>query len=576
MTLFMQYMPKPLCNEYIHNNMKNFFFLVLVLLCSCKMQKSSEGREVLAVVAREGAVLQPAGRRPEGVWGFWPEVEPVAWGEQGAWFPRSVYGSELPMLNFPEGKPPHTLGYVRVISPESASSWEEAGINDARWNYFLIMPGDYRAWGPLVLRRSGSARARRILRYYNPSLRTPYTPPHPVKMAGDVEREVLLESFEMQGADYWVLHGLTFRGKASKKRGLQGGLTSKIKPGSDYNIIDFCLFEQFLGLAAIRILQANHNLIQRCVFRDKVEGLGVDMGGIVISAREGQEARGNLIVGNEFYNLSDAVGLLYNVPRKGNPAANAQTGSVPATVIENNDIYIEPRLYRQKSDGEWACAEDGLDIKVGTKSARPEDRIRILNNRIWGFRPTDQSCGGSGSTGVGILLHRQASNILIKGNIIFNTAQGIVVFGDNPKKPGEKVENIAIENNLIYDIRHSVQREQIGLALKLIAPCEVQYNTVCKAEELLFVHPRQSRHRIRYNVFKDIRKPVGELRLPADMLCEENLWMNVPDPGNLHGSNKNDRVLTERDNSSWSDYVIYCRRWTGPEKMIFKDVLLKK
>ncbi len=555
--------------------MKNsILFFIFLLLGACKAQKTGEGEALHPSLQKKQEPI-PAGKRPVDAWGFWPEVERLPLGESGAWFPRSVYGSDLPMLDFPEGKPPHTLGDVRIITPESASSWKEAGINDGRWSYFLITPGDYRSWGPLVLKRSGSARARRILRYYDPKSRRPYDPPHPVHMSGDAKREVLLESFETAGADYWVLHGLTFRGKASKKRGLQGGLTSKMKPGSDYNIIDYCLFERFLGLAAIRILQANHNLIQRCVFRDKVEGVGVDMGGIVISAREGEEARGNLIVGNEFYNLSDAVGLLYNVPRKGNRAANAQTGSVPATVIENNDIYIQPRLYVQKSDGEWACAEDGLDIKVGTKSTRPEDQIRILNNRIWGFRPTDQSCGGSGSTGVGILLHRQASNILIKGNIIFNTAQGIVVFGDNPKKPGEKVENITIENNLIYDIRHSVKRPQIGLALKLIAPCRVEYNTVCKAEQLLFVHKKQSRHEMRYNIFKDIRRPVEGLSTPSGFVCEANMWVHVPESAIVHRGDKPDRVAGPKDKLKWRDYTIYCRRWTGPEQVVFEDVLLK-
>ncbi len=553
--------------------MKYTLLFMFLLLGSCKTQKPGESEPAQAIAHREQAPL-PAANRPPDAWGFWPEAERVPLGESGAWFPRSVYASALPMLDFPEGKPPHEMSDVRIITPESASSWQEAGINDGRWTYFLITPGDYRDWGPLVLKRSGSARARRILRYYNPQSRSPYHPPHPVHLSKDNKKEVLLESFEMAGADYWVLHGLTFRGKASRKRGLQGGLTSKVKPGSDYNIIDYCLFEQFLGLAAIRILQGNHNLIQRCVFRDKVEGVGVDMGGIVISARAGEEARGNLIVENEFYNLSDAVGLLYNVPRQGNRASNAQTGSVPATVIENNDIYIQPRLYVQKSDGEWACAEDGLDIKVGTKSTKPEDRVRILNNRIWGFRPTDQSCGGSGSTGVGILLHRQASNILIKGNIIFNTAQGIVVFGDNPKKPGEKVENISIENNLLYDIRHSVQRAQIGLALKLIAPCKVEYNTVCKAEELLFVHRRQSLHEIRYNVFKDIRKPVEELQAPSGLICEANMWINTPEEALLHRGQKADR-LGSSGKFKWRDYTIYCRRWTGPEQVVFEDVLLK-
>ncbi len=547
-------------------------FVLFGLLFSCEFRKHTK-QEELSFTEQKKAVLGGGypSIRPEACPGYLPpggafvEVE-------GGRFPQSVYGSNMRMLDFPEGKPPHTLAEVRIISKEAFSSWEEAGINDLRFRYFLIEPGDYRDWGPLPLRLSGSERAFRILRYYNPSARDPYHPPHPVKMAGDSDREVLLESFVFEGADYWILHGLTFRGRASRKRGLQGGLTSKMKPGSDHNIIDYCLFERFLGIAALRILQSNYNLIQRCVFRNKTEGIGVDMGGIVISARAGGESRGNHIVENEFYNLTDAVGLQYNQPRKGNPESRAQTGTVPATVIENNDIYIEPRLYREKEDGEWACAEDGLDIKVGAKSAKPEDRILILGNRIWGFRPTDQRCGGSGSTGVGILLHRQASNVLIKDNIIFNTAQGIVVFGENPKKPGEKVENITIENNLIYDIRRAVDREQMGLALRLIAPCTLRYNTVCKAEELFFLHARQSEHTLRYNLFKDIKRASSQ-QIPSGLVAEANLWVRVPEKAILHRGVCADRVLPREEALPWCDYGFFCRRWTGPQFINLKAVL---
>ncbi len=548
------------------------FFVLCCFLFSCGLRKHAK-QEAWSFAKGEKPALQGGYPevRPEGCPGYLPPAGPFV-ELDGASFPKSMYGDSMGVLDFPEGKPPHTLAEVRIINQKAFSSWEEAGINDERFRYFLIEPGDYRGWGPLVLKRSGALHAPRILRYYDPRVRDSYRPPHPVRLADGDGREVLLESFEFFGADYWVLHGLTFRGKASRKRGLQGGLTSKMKPGSDHNIIDYCLFERFLGIAALRILQSNDNLIQRCVFRNKTEGMGVDMGGIVISARAGGEARGNRIVDNEFYNLTDAVGLQYNVPRKGNRESNAQTGSVPATVIENNDIYLEPRLYREKEDGEWACAEDGLDIKVGSKSNKPEDRILVLGNRIWGFRPTDQSCGGSGSTGVGILLHRQASNILIKDNIIFNTAQGIVVFGENPKKPGEKVENITIENNLICDMRRAVDREQMGLAMRLVAPCTLRYNTVCKAEELFFFHVRQSEHVLRHNLFKDIKRASG-FQMPSGLVAEANLWVNVPEKAIVHRGVCADRVLSQEEALAWRDYGFFCRRWTGPQFVHLKAVL---
>ena len=494
-----------------------------------------------------------------------------------AYFPKSRYERPMDMLEVDAKNPPHKRSDVRIIYPnKGCSSWEECGLNDPSVRYFLITPGDYVGWGTLELTESGTEQNRRILRYYNPALANPYEPEHPVKMAGNAKKEVVLESLRMIGTDYWVFHGLSFRGRASTKKGHTGGKVNQIGYEADHNIINFCLFEKFVGAGAMRIFQSNYNTVQNCVIRDKGADIGVDIGGIGISAFWQKEARGNRIVNNEIYNVTDAVGLVYNVNKKGNKE-RAQMGSVPGTIIENNDFYIEPSMYSYKGDEEWSCAEDGLDFKTGTKSLKAADRVQIINNRIWGHRPTDQTCGGSGSTGSGIVIHRDASNMLIKGNIIFDVAQGVSIFGKNKKYPEEMVENIALVNNLFYDMRDVIDGNfNSGLAMKLTSSVDVYYNTVVNARQLLYVHERNSTHRFQCNTFVNIDEAF-EFSKNRQSWSSMNAWINYPDAQRIYAhQGTNNTILAGADKKDFADFTFYRRRWTGPEKVVLPKAILRK
>ena len=551
--------------------MRMFLFPVLVLavFLSCKVQnrQAETNSASNAPPSERQALVQRDQRTP----GYIPASRPAT---SSASFPISQYEDPLPELDLSAGRLPHEQPGVRIIYPDrGCHSWTECGINDPKVRYFLITPGDYVDWGKLELSASGTDREPRILRYYDPRSRDPYHPPHPVKLAGQPDKEVVLENFVFDGADHWILHGLTFRGKGVQKRGIVGGHVSQIKDGADHNAIDYCLIEHFAGIAAIRIFESNYNVIQNSVIRDKAEGLGVDMGGIGISAGYQAESRGNRIVNNEIYNLTDAIGLIYNVARDGDPE-RSQVGEVPATIIENNDFYIEPRLYRQKGNETWACAEDGMDLKAGTKSTDPRDRIRILNNRLWGFRPTDQSCGGSGSTGAGIVIHRNASNILIEGNIFFDLTQGITAFGKNRKYPDEEVEHIAIINNLFYNLRDAVPgNPNSGQAFRLSTGVDMYYNTVAKARSLLFVQEKRATNRVQCNTFIDIREaePWENNRQSWSNL---NAWYNYPDEGRIYAHRGNSNVIgRSASDAKLGDLTFYVRRWTGPEKKTFSNVV---
>lgn len=510
--------------------------------------------------------------------GFVPEYtwERVP-GHPEAFFPKSRYERPMDMLAIDPKNPPHERSDVRIIYPDrGCSSWEECGLNDPSIRYFLITPGDYVDWGTLEFTASGTEKERRILRYYNPTTKDPYHPEHPVKLAEKPELEVVVENLRLIGTSYWVFHGLTFRGRASNKKGFTGGLVNQIGFDANHNIINFCLFEKFLGAGAMRIFQSHYNTVQNSVVRDKGADIGVDIGGIGISAFWQQEARGNRIVNNEIYNVTDAIGLIYNVNKNGENE-RAQMGAVPGTIIENNDFYIEKSMYSYKDGEEWSCAEDGLDFKTGTKSTKAEDRVLILNNRIWGHRPTDQSCGGSGSSGSGIVIHRDASNMLIRGNIIFDVAQGVSIYGKNKKYPEEAVENIALVNNLLYDMRDVVDGNfNSGLAMKLTSSVDVYYNTVVNARQLLYVHERNSTHRFQCNTFVNIEE-AQRYENNRQSWSSMNAWINYPDPERIYAhQGKNNTVLATLPKNNFTDFTFYRRRWTGPEKVVLPQAILSK
>jgi len=476
-------------------------------------------------------------------------------------FPDSEYACDLSPLEALKKQVPNTKNtHVKIIdinAPDGCKNWIDCGINNNKYHHFLIMPGDYRKWGILRLRRTANINQRRIITYYNPKHRNIFEPQLPLKETLNPSKHVILEAFDAVEADYWILNGLVFSGISQKnKRGKTGGRYSRFAQYANHNIVNRCLFENVLNDAtALRISFSHYNCIQNSIVRDLIGG---DQVGILIKG-EKDKAIGNRIINNEIYDCNDGIQIAYE-------HSYAPNGYASGTIIENNDIYLNPKSYSKRKKG-FACAEDGIDLKIAGKSDSPKDVVKILRNRIWGFRPTDTSCGGSGSNGSGIGIHIKANNIIIKDNVFFDLPNGIG-FGNADTRDTK----IAIINNIFFDIKKYNPQKQLAVAIRGSSNADIYYNTIKGAEQSIFIE--SATPRIQCNTiigipqrFKWEKNRKGWSALNAWYNCDIN------ERGPYSHKPELNVVNNHYNTDKFGDFVFYRKRWTKPEKVIVKNIL---
>lgn len=481
-------------------------------------------------------------------------------------FPQSKYLHPLRELDINAAKPPHTSPKARILKPGAYASWEAAGINDPAIEQFLLTPGDYTGWGALRPTRSGKDKAPVILRYYDPGAAMPYHPEHPVKLKAR-GKEAIIEGIRFDNINYWTIHGISFRGKSADKRGVVGGAMNRLSE-ANYIVIDYCLIED-VSRGAIRMANTSYCHIQNNVFRQNNLDLNGDGGAVGITASRDREARNNRIVNNEIINFNDGVGL----PREG--ARNRETkdpemdmvGDCPGTVFENNDIYITDALYVKNAEGVFSCAENAMDLKNGTKSLVPEDRVKIISNRMWGFRPSDPNCGPSGSAGPAITLHRNASNIIMRDNIIFDVPIVLTVVGHDRKFPDESMENIAFINNLCFDIKKTTPYPYGGSAFVLATGIDAYYNTIVNSRQAVYISNDKAINRFQCNTFVNIETAEAFPDQAKRSWSDLNAWYQAPEKNRLYSPN-GQRITTGKTvkEADLDEFVFYIKRWTGPER----------
>ena len=258
--------------------------------------------------------------------------------------------------------------------------------------------------------------------------------------------------------------GLSFWGKYFQKAiNRYGGWENKIE-GGENNCIFQCWVKDVYRGSGVLLRNTSNNVILHSVFEQSHPSFTRDHVAIFISSVEGQVARGNQILNNEIRNWNDGFMLGYNKQKKkkAKGKTNHQIGECPATLFAYNSVYLTPAFY--SNNGQLAFAENAIDLKNGTSSEKPADKIRIFKNKIWGFRPSDKKWS-SGSEGAGITLHINASNIDITDNLIFDVPVGISIRSNSKLYPGAKTENVLIQNNFLSNIQQVPGKAKSGIGI---------------------------------------------------------------------------------------------------------------
>jgi hypothetical protein len=289
----------------------------------------------------------------------------------------------------------------------------EETLNNPSVNFFVVAPGDYSDLERIDLNESGTTANPKVI--YCPS--------------GDC----IFEAFYHRNTDHWIIRGVTFTGQSKvHNTGWAYGDVTVID--GDNNTYDFCTWSNSGGIR----IRGNCNTLQRSIGKDKPQ-VPTDTGLFRTDAGMGEESRGNRMIGCYTDGLGDGGGVVWD--------DNSSAGSCPETVIAFNCFPANFERTWGPYGEQVTCSENGFDCKNGAITDLLSDRSYFIGNISQGHRPTNQSCGGTGSIGSGFLFHRRSRNWAVWGNISVDDTQSFEIkrYTNGPK---DKVENIDVRWNL--------------------------------------------------------------------------------------------------------------------------------
>ncbi len=229
---------------------------------------------------------------------------------------------------------------------------------------------------------------------------------------------------------YWLVHRLTFPGTYD-------GPSPRLESsnGATHHIFSRLLVEGVAqdGLSYYGYSQnCNYSgpggydrlTVQNSVFRN-LGPAGRDIESIAVDLQCGTNLH---MVNNEVYDwVSHAAQLGHNFP---NP-------TLTGMVVENNDLYVTPALYA--NNGTMSKTETPLSVKFNGTPASPG---RIIQNRLWGARYTDQAFCCNGEPGELITNYEVLSHTLFQNNILFDAQSGLGNIANNQSAIGNVFWNL--------------------------------------------------------------------------------------------------------------------------------------
>ena len=298
-----------------------------------------------------------------------------------------------------------------------------------------------------------------------------------------------------RGVAHWQFDGFAFDKQSANDNAINFRQAS-------FNVVRNCEIYNGKG-EGIHFSSGEYNIIEDCTIHDFNGGPSVDAHCILLAG-----GTGNIIRNNEIYNCTGDGVQLYDYQ------------DIAGTIIENNQIYntLGP------------CAENAIDVKMGGQQTTV-----IRGNTMHGYRRNDGSCGGTGgSTGEAVLIHVEATNILLEGNEIYDSGSGIRVL---------RVSNLQIINNLVHDIINDPSAwADFGIQIYEGVNVDILNNTVASIprDALLIGDGLIQDLDIRNNLFYNTGR-IGQWGTGIEMTADYNGWFNAAEriegPHDVVGSN---------------------------------------
>jgi hypothetical protein len=395
-----------------------------------------------------------------------------------------------------------------TVAPADSSGTISAKINGGD-RVVCFQPGDYSHTGTLTVSASGSATAKRWMRLAGSATT------HPVKLS--TAQRATLRFLDVQG-DHWIVHRLAF----DHANSTAGRIT--IAGGARYVTFDSVLMERGANVSSMMSVDAADDFtIQNSVLRNTKKTPSKDLACISF----GGTSENVHIVGNEIYNCAgDGVVVNKNSP-------------VPGLVIEANDIYLTSEYH---SSNGTACAENGIDLKAAGTSSNP---VRVLGNRIWGFRKSNTSVHQPEGT---------SDYVLIQNNVIMDVPRGV-------SSPNGGSDHVSIIGNLFYRINSTYSgTEAHAIDLNKFASTEVYYNTIVDPTDF-WLRLGGSDLDVRCNVIINGHDKTGTGGSGVTVM--DNAYYNTAAYSTQSSSGEITRNTVAE--AMHEPYAFNIKQWTGPE-----------
>ncbi|HHD80323.1 MAG TPA: hypothetical protein ENK99_01750, partial [Campylobacterales bacterium] len=312
-------------------------------------------------------------------------------------------------------------------------------INDTNKRIFCVSPSDYSTLKNIKLTTSGTSEKRRYIILNNGN------DLHPGKLNKDQLANIALELID---ANYWIIDRM-----ASFNVGFSHSFI--VNRNSSHNIFNRLLTKNIFHTMWIKN-NANFNTIQNSRFDGITRnGTLADLATINIVEYYSEipfTVYGTKVINNEFINVK---GLRLNSFEK--PNTNFKEGQekhFDGTIFYNNTVEYTSDIRtdcKGNLNPKGSCMlGEAAAMAMKGGSSNPNNPILIQNNKVWGYRKSDNSSNPhSGSVGYGFLAYMNTENMYMSNNIIFDGTAGIVI-SDRYWEP-QGTLNATIVNNIIVN-----------------------------------------------------------------------------------------------------------------------------